>query len=253
MNPILIAEKITDIDERFILESDPVVGVALSRRPRDSALSRFLSSGVAAAVISGVVALGVLSGIVMVGRMGSHTPLPSMTERPTETEVETEPKTEAPSEWLMESDVDQLVETEPKTEAPSEIPVLKAWSGEFSEEELRLAINAYQSNYAIVVLEKGNAPSISFETDFEASSCSITRLSYVDDTDIEIELQSYIDLFLKTTCEGRTVTIPIDWWYARNDSWVNDYFVWSYLIRVKDIDGNSHYYYFRVDYSAYAE
>ena len=231
MNPMLIAEKITDIDERFILESDPIVGVALSRRPRDSAFSRFLSSGVAAAVISGVVALGVLSGIVMAGRMGSHTPLPSMTERPTET----------------------AVETEPKTEAPSEIPVLKAWAGEFSEEELRLAINAYQSNYAIVVLEKGDAPSISFETDFEASSCSITRLSYVDDTDIEIELQSYIDLFLKTTCEGRTVTIPIDWWYARNDSWVNDYFVWSYLIRVKDIDGNSHYYYFRVDYSAYAE
>ena len=31
-------------------------------------------------------------------------------------------------------------------------PVLKAWSGEFSEEKLKSTINAYQSNYSNVVL-----------------------------------------------------------------------------------------------------
>ena len=132
-------------------------------------------------------------------------------------------------------------------------PVLKAWSGEFSEEELRSTINEYQSNYTSIVLEEGSAPSVSFETDFEASSCSVIRLSRTDATDIEIELNGYIDLFIEANCDGRTVTIPIDWWYTGNDSWVNDYFVWSYLVHVKDTNGSNHYYYFRVDYTAYAE
>ena len=50
-------------------------------------------------------------------------------------------------------------------------PVLKAWSGEFSEEKLKSTINVYQSNYKNIVLEKGNTSNISFETDFEVSSC----------------------------------------------------------------------------------
>ena len=132
-------------------------------------------------------------------------------------------------------------------------PVLKAWSGEFSEEKLKSTINVYQSNYKNIVLEKGNTSNISFETDFEVSSCSVSRLSRVDDTDIEVELHSYIDLFIKTNCDGRTVTIPINWWYVGDDSWVNDYFIWSYLVRVKDTNDSIHYYYFRVDYTAYAE
>ena len=53
--------------------------------------------------------------------------------------------------------------------------------------------------------------------------------------------------------DGKTVTVSVDWWYSGEDSWVNDYLVWSYLVCVKDTDGNSHYYYFRVDYSAYAQ
>lgn len=69
MNSMLIAKKLTDIDEQYILESDPSA-VAAAHYPRGtSALSRFLSSGIAAAVISGVVALGVLVAIVMAGRV----------------------------------------------------------------------------------------------------------------------------------------------------------------------------------------
>lgn len=128
--------------------------------------------------------------------------------------------------------------------------VLKAWSGEFSEKELKLAIKEYQNNYINIVLEKDSASSVSFETDFEVSSCSVSRLSRIDDTDIDVELNSYIDLFVETGCDGRIVTVPIDWWYANGDSWVNDYLLWSYLVRVKDVNGNSYYYYFRVDYSA---
>lgn len=148
----------------------------------------------------------------------------------------------------------QSQNTESSSDTTNKIAnVMKAWSGEFSEEDLKLAINEYQMNYANVVLEKGGMSSISFETDFEVSSCSIGRLSRTDDTDMEVELYGYIDRFLETNYDGRTVTIPLDWWYTGQDSWVNDYLVWSYLVRVKDANGSNHYYYFRVDYSAYAQ
>jgi hypothetical protein len=136
---------------------------------------------------------------------------------------------------------------------PQNTNVLKAWSGEFSEEKLKSAINEYQGNYANIVLEKGDVSTVSFETDFKATSCSVIRLSPTDDTNTEVELNGYIDLFLETHCDGTTVTVPIHWWYAENDSWVNDYLVWSYLVRVKDAFGANHYYYFRIDYSGYAQ
>ena len=135
----------------------------------------------------------------------------------------------------------------------SQNTVLKAWSGEFSEEKLKAAINEYQKDYENIILEKDGDPSISFETDFEVSSCSVSLLSRIDDTDIEVELHGYIDLALAASFDGKTVTIPVDWWYEDDDSWVNDYLVWSYLVSVKDTDGGNHYYYFRVDYSVYAK
>ena len=133
------------------------------------------------------------------------------------------------------------------------ITALKAWSGEFSEEELRSAISEYQSNYKNVALVKSNISCVSFETEFDVSSCSVGRVSRVDDTDVETELKGYIDCHIPTNCDGKTVTVSVDWWYSGEDSWVNDHLVWSYLVCVKDTDGNSHYYYFRVDYSAYAQ
>ena len=51
MRPLLIAQKMTDIDDRFILGS-ALPTVAPAKTPRFPALSRFMNSGVAAAVIS---------------------------------------------------------------------------------------------------------------------------------------------------------------------------------------------------------
>ncbi len=120
MNPMLIAEKLTDIDDRYILESDPVVGVFPMRHPRASALSRFLNSGVFAAVISGVVALGVLTAIIMAGRADPVTP-PVSTEDTTVTEstvdkseTTTEPVTEEITEPVTE---DTVIDTSEEAEA----------------------------------------------------------------------------------------------------------------------------------------
>lgn len=128
--------------------------------------------------------------------------------------------------------------------------VLKAWTGEFSEEKLMAAINEYQSKYTPIVIESEVTSAVSFEVDFEVSSCSVVRLSKVDDANTSVELRGYIDLFLSTNCEGKNVTIPTGWWYRDYTSWVKeDYPIWSYLIRLKDVDGAEHYYYFRVNYS----
>ena len=133
------------------------------------------------------------------------------------------------------------------------ITALKAWSGEFSEEELRSAISEYQSNYKNVAWVKGSISCVSFETEFDVSSCSVVRVSRVDDTDVETELKGYIDYKIVPNYDGKTVTVPVDWWYSGENSRVNDDPVWSYLVCAKDTDGNSHYYYFRVDYSACAQ
>ena len=117
--------------------------------------------------------------------------------------------------------------------------VLKAWTGDFSEEKLLDAINKYQSNYDNIVFKSTTEmENVSFETDFEVASCS------------NCELTSYLDLYVKTSFDGHKVTIATDWWNVDGD-WVKNHPIWSYLVRITDKGGNNHYYYFRTDYSAF--
>ena len=129
--------------------------------------------------------------------------------------------------------------------------ILKAWTGDFSEETLTKTIKKYKRNYQPIVAEGEDTISeVSFETDFEVSSCSVSRLSTVDDSDINVERKGYIDLYIPAKCEGKKITISTQWWYRENDTWVKDYPIWSYLVRVEDAEGTAHYYYFRVNYEA---
>ncbi len=130
--------------------------------------------------------------------------------------------------------------------------ILHAWTGDFSEEKLKNAIDEYQRNYDNIVFhDTTSASSVSFDTDFNVVSCSVTRLSHTKTDDIYAEFNTYIDLFVETECDGKTVTIHTDWYLTENDgSWEKNYPVWSYLVQLKDADSITHYYYFRVDYSA---
>ncbi len=125
--------------------------------------------------------------------------------------------------------------------------ILKAWTGDFSEEKLINTINEYQNNYDTIVCNDESPKEVSFEADFEVAACSVTRLSSVDNEDIEVELHGYIDLSVQTLCSGNKVTVPIDWWHSGNK--VEP--VWSYLVCARDAEGVKHYYYFRTDYSAF--
>lgn len=112
MRPLLIAQKMTEIDERFILGS-ALPTAAPAKTPHFGALSRFLNSGVAAAVISGVVAVGVLVAIVLAGRNTPSLP-PVTTDDPPPVTESTEEESGSETEEVTE---DTVIDTPEEAEA----------------------------------------------------------------------------------------------------------------------------------------
>ena len=134
------------------------------------------------------------------------------------------------------------------TEGASKPNVLYAWTGEFSEENLPKAIEEYRQNYTPFASGKeSDLPTVSFETDFDIAEFTVSRLSKVDDSDINIEMKGYIDSHIETERDGRKITVATDWWH-KSEGWTKRIPVWSYLIRVEDTAGAEHYYYFSVQY-----
>lgn len=149
----LIAKKMTEIDDRYILESDPdtVAAAAVYRPSRFAAVADFFSHGWGVAVISGLVALSVLGGIVAAGQIhpgttpaGTLPPNtlssePSVTETPTEAPQPTPVYTEG-LEFRVESHgeatligmgtaTDTVLRIPPKD--PSGHPVTMIWYDSF--------------------------------------------------------------------------------------------------------------------------
>ena len=119
MKPLLIAQKMTDIDDRFILGS-ALPTVAPAKTPRFPALSRFMNSGVAAAVISGVVAVSVLVAIVLAGRNSPSLP-PVTTDDPPPVTESTEEESGSETEEVTEDESESESEAKTETDAPPEI------------------------------------------------------------------------------------------------------------------------------------
>lgn len=137
MKPLLIAQKMTEIDDRFVLNSIlPASPVA--KAPRFGVLSRFLSSGVGAAVISGVVAMGVLVAIVLAGRNTPALP-PVTTDDPPPVTESTEEESGRETEEVTEDESESEAETE--TDSPPEVIM--------TPEELKAATYEMLDNFNI--------------------------------------------------------------------------------------------------------
>ena len=128
--------------------------------------------------------------------------------------------------------------------------VMNAWSGEFSKTKLTSTIIEYRSEHGNIIPKAGDKSLVSFDVDFEIASCEVSRLSPVDDTDINVEMNGYIDRYVNIEAKDRTVTVPIDWRDSGQNGFVWEFPIWSYLISVTDTQNTRHFYYFRVDYSA---
>ncbi len=94
MKPELIAQKMTEIDDRYVLESDPdTVAATVPHGSRFAAVADFFSHGWGVAIISGLVALSVLGGIVAAGQIHPGTtpagtlPPSTLSSEPSETEA----------------------------------------------------------------------------------------------------------------------------------------------------------------------
>ena len=132
-------------------------------------------------------------------------------------------------------------------------PAVLAWKGDFSDEKLTEAINTYKANRTpFIYSQDSEYGTVSFEADFDVYSCKVCRVSKAYDDDINVELEGYIDRLVDSKTDGKKVTVDVGWWETEGDSWVQDYPVWSYLLLLTDADGNSYYYYFRVDYKSSA-
>ncbi len=142
--------------------------------------------------------------------------------------------------------------TEPPetTESKPKLHVLYGWTGEFSKENLRKTIEAYQQNYTPIVSDGAdNVSAVSFEPGFDIAEFTVSRLSKVNDGDINVEMKGYIDLHIEEKCDGRKITIATDWWHKSTYWGTKQIPVWSYLVYVRDTADTVHYYYFRVQYS----
>lgn len=126
--------------------------------------------------------------------------------------------------------------------------LLEVQTNEFTDENRTDFINDYVSNYTPVVMqEEWENHKVSFKVNFDVASCRTILISRVDDNDISVELNGFIDRLLFGEVDGKRVTLDIGWWY--DGEWSQTFPVWSYLIRLTDTEGNEHHYYFRVEYS----
>lgn len=117
---------------------------------------------------------------------------------------------------------------------------------EFTDEVLAEHIAKYADANKTNSRSQGETAAI--DAGFEVKSASIPCISRVDENgDVKSEMQSVIDLYIAPQIIGNTVLIPTDWWYD-DGSWVQNYPVWSYLVRVTDTEGKVHYFYTRIEH-----
>ena len=130
--------------------------------------------------------------------------------------------------------------------------VLAAWTGNPFDNAKRIeAIGEYQANYKNIVLNAAqDTAAISFTVDFKVASCSLPFICAVTGNGAEDELKHSYYIWIEPMAEGSTITVPVNCWNT-GDVMFQQIDVLSYCVNVVDAAGLSHYYYFRVDYSAF--
>ena len=124
--------------------------------------------------------------------------------------------------------------------------ILKAWTGDFTEEKLKSAIDEYKTNYKNIAFREG-AWQVSFGVGFQTSSCVVVRTSIVDENNADFELnEGVLDFYPEVDVNiNRIAYLPI---YTA-DELPQNCSVISYLVCAEEYYGEEHYFYFRVDYS----
>ena len=130
-------------------------------------------------------------------------------------------------------------------EPVSEKHVMKAWTGEFSEDKLTETITAYKAEYTPIKLD--DTWKIIIPVDEAASNHLLPRIAYCGES-FE-ELGSYIDLagISELNKDSHEITIDCSW-LNDPDSWVHKHPMWSFLIMVTTQSDENVFYYVRVTF-----
>ena len=102
MKPLLIAEKMTDIDEKFILGSMPPPLAIAAKPSRSKRKAPLLIFGSFAAALSGVLTVGLIVAFITMGDLNPFAP-PADTEETTATSEDTETEHTSDSEAETEA------------------------------------------------------------------------------------------------------------------------------------------------------
>ncbi len=126
-----------------------------------------------------------------------------------------------------------------------------SWTGEFSEDRLKGAIQSYNEQYTPITLGIGDFENgVQIYVGQGVTSRSVSRISMASE-DVEAEMRSYLDTMILSQYDEASgyLSVGAFWWFDEDGSWVQDHSVWSFLIRTKDASGAETYHYFRVNYS----
>lgn len=119
---------------------------------------------------------------------------------------------------------------------------LKAWSGAFSEEQLKNAITTYEQEYTPIALDDTWQANVSLDESIK--SFSITRVSPVGE-DFS-ELQDFVDISVPAQYNKETGTLVIDCSFMNDPE--KSKTQWSFLLKVTTSSNEQIRYYTRVYY-----
>ncbi len=108
MKPLLIAQQLTDIDDKFILGSMPPSVIPSPKPARPKLKAGVIALGAVAAVLSGVLTVGLIVSLVKMGNLNPFAPPDTTTSEDTET-----------NETVETNDSETVTEAEADPEAPT--------------------------------------------------------------------------------------------------------------------------------------
>ncbi len=211
MNPNLIQDAFSKIDDQYIVESHPETVIARNGRPAKAPglWSRFASSGIGAAVISGVVALGVLAAIIAVGQMD---PADSPAGGPTPgapgyaATGEGDGNSYDPTTDITFMTYPAEVEPSPDLTVSSDSHLILSQKG-IHDVDLSMGLSQPYMIYESVSRVDENGEMTGYDADGEGALAQIDRLApELEKTPMVIRLKNGGDLVIETNLTGCTIT-----------------------------------------------
>ena len=124
--------------------------------------------------------------------------------------------------------------------------VLLAFTGDYDEESHMKAIDKYQSSNNPMDISRGETINIPVKSGIKGAYIYMVA-DADDDPDTELHLTMNPDIDYEVDVEKKEVRIATEWWYDES-SWFLVDGLWSFTVCVEYENGNTEWYYVRVNF-----